>query len=59
DWRNREKWPDYQVAVNDMVFRTGTENTPWTLVSAEDKYTARLQVLTKVIEQLKQALTES
>ena len=56
DWRNREKWSDYQVAVNDMVFRTGTENTPWTLVSAEDKYTARLQVLSKVIEQLKLAL---
>lgn len=57
DWRNREKWADYQTAVNDMVFRTGTENTPWTLVSAEDKYTARLQVLTTVIEQLKRALS--
>jgi polyphosphate kinase 2 (PPK2 family) len=41
-----------------MVFRTGTEMAPWTLISAEDKYTARLQVLSKVIEQLKQALNE-
>lgn len=56
DWRNREKWSAYEAAVNDMVFRTGTEVAPWTLISAEDKYTARLQVLSKVVERLKQAL---
>jgi polyphosphate:AMP phosphotransferase len=59
DWRNREKWSAYEMAVNDMVFRTGTEVAPWTLVSAEDKYSARLQVLSTVIEQLKQTLGES
>jgi AMP-polyphosphate phosphotransferase len=58
DWRNREKWSDYESAVNDMLFRTGTEVAPWTLVSAEDKYTARLTVLSTVIEQLKQALND-
>ena len=56
DWRNREKWSAYEAAVNDMVFRTGTEVAPWTLISAEDKYTARLQVLSRVVERLKQAL---
>lgn len=58
DWRNREKWSAYESAVNEMVFRTGTEVAPWTLVSAEDKYTARLQILSTVIEQLKRDLKE-
>jgi len=56
DWRNREKWSAYEQAVNDMLFRTGTEIAPWTLVSAENKYVARIEVISKVVEQLKQAL---
>jgi polyphosphate kinase 2 (PPK2 family) len=56
DWRNREKWPAYAEAVNEMVFRTGTEVAPWTLVSAEDKYMARIQVLTTVVERLSATL---
>src|SRR6185503_9015090 len=32
DWRNRKRWEDYTVAVNDMVERTSTKIAPWTLV---------------------------
>ncbi len=56
DWRNRNKWDDYRRAVNDMVVHTSTGNCPWTLVSANDKYNARIEVLKTVCEQLKQAL---
>lgn len=45
DWRNRDRWPQYERAVCDMVDRTSTEIAPWTLVEANDKYHARLKVL--------------
>jgi AMP-polyphosphate phosphotransferase len=45
DWRNREKWDDYERAVCDMVDRTSTEIAPWTLVEANDKNFARIKVL--------------
>jgi polyphosphate kinase 2 (PPK2 family) len=45
DWRNRDKWEQYEQAVCDMVDRTSTEFARWTLVEAEDKYFARIKVL--------------
>jgi AMP-polyphosphate phosphotransferase len=45
DWRNRDKWPLYERAVNDMIERTSTEIAPWTLVESEDKRYARIKVL--------------
>lgn len=58
DWRNREKWDRYEMAVNEMVFRTGTEYAPWTLVAAEDKNYGRIQILETVCERLARALRE-
>jgi len=52
DWRNREKWPLYEQAVNDMIERTSTELAPWTLVESEDKRYARI----KVVETIQQAI---
>ena len=45
DWRNRKRWDDYTVAVNDMVARTSTKIAPWTLVEGNDKNFARIKVL--------------
>ncbi|ENO90404.1 polyphosphate:AMP phosphotransferase [Thauera linaloolentis] len=56
DWRNREKWDDYARAVCDMVDRTSTENAPWTLVEAENKYFARIKILRTICERLEAAL---
>ncbi len=52
DWRNREKWGDYELAVNDMVERTSTKQAPWTLVEGNDKRYARLKVLDTVVARL-------
>lgn len=52
DWRNRDKWGEYEQAVNDMVDRTSTSRAPWTLVEAEDKRYARLKVLRTIVETL-------
>jgi polyphosphate:AMP phosphotransferase len=50
DWRNRDKWDAYNVAVCDMIDRTSTEITPWTLVEANDKYFARIKILKTLVE---------
>ncbi|PCJ21732.1 MAG: hypothetical protein COA96_15350 [SAR86 cluster bacterium] len=56
DWRNREKWDDYQLAVNDMVAHTSTARTPWTLVSGNDKKYARIQILDTICKGLEATL---
>lgn len=45
DWRNRDKWQAYEHAVEDMLNHTSTDAAPWTLVAANDKRFARIQVL--------------
>ena len=56
DWRNREKWDDYVLAVGDMVDRTSTSIAPWTMIEANDKYFARVKVLQTLCDALKSAL---
>ena len=56
DWRNRDKWDDYKVAVCDMIDRTSTSAVPWTLVAANNKYYARIKVLTTICEALENKL---
>ena len=57
DWRNREKWADYERAVNEMVERTSTRLAPWTLVEGNDKYFARLKVLKTACDSLAAAVS--
>lgn len=56
DWRNRKRWDEYELAVNDMVARTSTEFAPWTLVAGNDKRFARVQILNTLCEKLEAAL---
>ncbi|MBK6405995.1 MAG: polyphosphate:AMP phosphotransferase [Holophagales bacterium] len=56
DWRNREKWPAYETAIDEMVARTSTHDAPWSLVSATDKKAARLTVLETLCDRLEEAL---
>src|SRR4051794_30222045 len=56
DWRNREKRPQYEAAVEEMLTRTGTEWAPWTIVPAESKRYARVFVMERVIEAMESAL---
>lgn len=52
DWRNREKWDQYEIAVNEMLTRTSTEYAPWIVVEGNDKYYARIKVLETVVKTL-------
>jgi polyphosphate:AMP phosphotransferase len=56
DWRNREKWEQYEQAVCDMVDRTSTELAPWTLVEANDKPFARIKVLKTLCDRIEAQL---
>jgi polyphosphate:AMP phosphotransferase len=56
DWRNRDKWNEYELAVCDMIDRTSTEIAAWTLVEANDKYYARIKVLKTLCEKIEKAL---
>ncbi len=56
DWRNREKWDDYQNAVCDVVDRTSTEIAPWVLVEANDKNFARIKVLKTLCQRIEAAI---
>ena len=58
DWRNREKWDAYVVAVDRMLLKTSTENAPWIVVEGNDKYYARIKVLKTVIEAIEKKIAE-
>ena len=59
DWRNREKWDAYQLAICDMVERTSTGNAPWTLIEANDKNFARIKILRTLCERLETELGQN
>jgi len=52
DWRNREKWGAYEDAVEEMLVKTSTTGAPWFLVEGNDKYWARIKVLSKLVQAL-------
>jgi len=56
DWRNREKWPQYEEAVDEMLLRSSTPAAPWTIVEAEDKRFARIKVLRTVVQRFEAEL---
>jgi len=56
DWRNRERWQAYEVAVDDMVRLTGTPIAPWYLIEGNDKRYARVRVLEILCDALDRAL---
>jgi len=56
DWRNREKWDQYQEAINDMLLKTSTLTAPWTIVEGNCKWYARVKALKTLVEVLTREL---
>jgi len=56
DWRNREKWNDYETAVNHMLIKTDTEYAPWTIIESNNKKFARIKVLEILVKKLEKEL---
>ncbi len=55
DWRNREKWPQYEEAVDEMLQKTSTENAPWFIIESNDKHYARIKALKIIVWALEKA----
>ena len=56
DWRNRERWDDYDWAVNDIVEHTSTHSAPWVLVEGNDKRYSRIKVISAFCDRLEAML---
>ncbi len=57
DWRNREKWEEYEGAVDEMIEKTSTLWAPWHILESVDKKYARIKALKIVIRELERALS--
>ena len=58
DWRNREKWPQYEEAIDEMLQKTSTKNAPWYIIESNDKKYARIKALRIVVEALEKACAD-
>jgi AMP-polyphosphate phosphotransferase len=56
DWRNRDKWKDYEIAANEMFRKTSTMNAKWVIVESNDKRYSRIKVLRSTAEALERNL---
>ncbi|EKJ85443.1 UDP-galactose-lipid carrier transferase [Leptospira meyeri] len=56
DWRNRDKWPLYEEAANQMFQKTDAPKSPWFLIPANDKYFARTTILETTVARLQEEL---
>jgi PPK2 family polyphosphate:nucleotide phosphotransferase len=52
DIRERKYWDDYQDAYEDMIRNTATEDAPWYVVPADNKWFTRLVVSMALVETL-------
>jgi polyphosphate:AMP phosphotransferase len=58
DWRNREKWPQYETAVNEMMQYTSTDFAPWHIIEGNDKKYARVRTLKIINRMIEKRLSE-
>lgn len=56
DWRNRDKYPQYRMAVEDMFRLTSTEYAPWIILESNDKRYARVKALRIINDALERRL---
>ena len=56
DWRNREKWDQYEEAVDDMLRYTSTDFAPWHIIESQNKKYGRIKALKILIDAIKDRL---
>jgi polyphosphate kinase 2 (PPK2 family) len=57
DWRNRDRWPAYEDAVEEMLQRTDHPAAEWTVVEAESKRWARVRVAEATVASIERGLS--
>ncbi|MDD6651993.1 MAG: polyphosphate--AMP phosphotransferase [Eggerthellales bacterium] len=58
DWRNRDKYPQYKAAVQDMFRLTSTKQAPWHVLESDDKHYARVKALKTICDCLEERLSQ-
>ena len=58
DWRNREKWDQYEAAIDEMLQKTNTSYAPWYILESDDKKYARIKALQIVVDSIRKACEE-
>jgi polyphosphate kinase 2 (PPK2 family) len=56
DWRNREKRPAYEAAIEEMLERTDHKRAPWHVVPGDSKQWARIAVVETVCDAIEHRL---
>ena len=59
DWRNRDKWLQYERCVVEMLERTSTSYAPWTILEANCKLHARIKALRTFADAVQKALWDA
>ncbi|MBN1296222.1 phosphate--AMP phosphotransferase [bacterium] len=59
DWRNREKWEHYELAVADMIQKTSTAHAPWTVIEGNNKLFARIKIIETFIAAIRRVLDDT
>lgn len=52
DFRNRAKWAETEIAVNEMFEKTSTRIAPWHVIPSNDKRFARIEAIRHVVRTL-------
>lgn len=53
DWRERERWDDYQAAYTDALEHCSTDYAPWYIVPADKKWFRNLAIIETLVELLR------
>lgn len=56
DLRNRDKWPEYSQAIDEMLGRTSTQQSPWHVIAANHKWYARITTLKTLVKALEEGV---
>ena len=56
DWRNRDKWDEYSVAIDDMLAKTDRPGSPWYVIPGNCKKYARVELLKQLTSFVKHRL---
>ena len=52
DFRNRKRWDDYEIAIEEMLAKTSPKAAPWHVIPANDKKHARIEIIKTICKRL-------
>jgi polyphosphate kinase 2 (PPK2 family) len=57
DFRNRARWHDYEIAIEDVMEETSTRHAPWYLIPANNKPFGRVAAFRILVDRLGKAVS--